>query len=101
MNQGNYIKNSEVEGDVYNEKIDNITFPKNSEPLMWCREAKTDNSGVTVGRSCFVFITKKEHDNSRTKHTYANYIEVPDFDYEFKDLSEDSQWILPEIPLKE
>lgn len=101
MNQKNYINDSKVEGNVYNEKINYVTLPKSYRRLMWCSETKTDNSGITFGKSCFVFIAEKKQNTPNPKQAYTNYKESPDLDYNFKDLYEDSKWDLKEIALRE
>ena len=100
MTQANYIGNSEIEGSVYNESIDNIIFPKNRGPSMLCGKVKMGASGRIVAGPCLIILPEREL-NAPIKRTFAHYLEAPDFDYDFKDLSEDSEWTLPEIALTE
>lgn len=100
MDQENYIRNSEIKGNVYNENIDNIIFPKNRGPSMLCKEVKVDNSGRIVAGHCLIILPEREF-NAPIKRNFAHYQEALGFDYDFKDLSEDREWTLPEIALME
>ena len=98
MVQANLIKGSDVVGSVYNEKINNIIFPKNYGPSMLCKDVEVDTNGKIIAGYCLITISEKKS-NSHMERTFSSYMKVPDSSNDLNELGKDNKWALREIAL--
>lgn len=95
MDQSNYIRDSKVKGNVYNEKIDNITFPKNHGNIMLCKNVRIAANGESFAKVCLVMGSEIRH-KSPIEPNFANYVKAPELSDDLKDLYEANKWISQE-----
>ncbi|EEZ92605.1 MAG: hypothetical protein BJBARM4_0802 [Candidatus Parvarchaeum acidiphilum ARMAN-4] len=99
MDQSNYISDSEIRGNVYNETVYNTFSYKNAGFKFLCDKVRGYPNGEFAAGFCI--ITPEKELKVPMENSFSHYLNAPDFDLDFKYLPEDdNQWTLSEIKLR-